>query len=117
MTTGVQTACEVDFVPKAPARDVSGHVEEHVTLVVQFLDGSQQSIDLDYPFVYDSRADDPFINEDIPARLQFPPPEKAATEPPLLQYVIAHTTRTGYTRLHACRSPSPSRNSSPRPPY
>jgi hypothetical protein len=76
------------------------------------MDGSEQSVDLDYPFVYDSRADDPFINPSIPALLQFPPPAKAATEPPLVQYVIAHTTPTGYARLHACPSPSPNRNSS-----
>jgi hypothetical protein len=105
----VQAACEVDFLPKTHMLDVDGRVGEYVTLEVHFLDGSTQRVDLDYPFIYNSSSDDPFLkgNEDIPALLQFPPPDKAASEPPIVQYVIAHTTRHGYTRLHACPSPSP----------
>jgi len=95
----------VDFSPNGkPTTDPkTGRVWEYVAIVVHFPDGSEQSVDLDYPFYYQSEAQDPFIHENIPATFQFPPPNQAPNEPPLVQYVIQHTTADGYTLLHECR--------------
>ncbi len=96
---------EVDFAPNDnPKTDRTGRIWEYVALIVHFPDGSQQSVDLDYPFFYNSEAEDPFLkgHDNIPATFQFPPPNQAANEPPLVQYVIQHTTADGYTLLHDC---------------
>ena len=97
---------EVDFAPNGnPTTDArTGRIWEYVALIVHFPDGSEQSVDLDYPFYYPSEAQDPFIkgHEDIPATFQFPPPSQGSSEPPLVQYVITHTTADGYTTLKDC---------------
>lgn len=97
---------EVDFAPSGnPTTDTrTGRIWEYVALIVHFPDGSEQSLDLDYPFYYPSEAADPFIkgHEDVPATFQFPPANQAGSEPPLVQYVIKHTTPDGYTTLHDC---------------
>lgn len=96
---------EVDFSPNGnPTTDKSGRIWEYVALIVHFPDGTEQSVDLDYPFFYSSEAQDPFIkgHEDIPATFQFPPSNQAPNEPPLVQYVIQHTSQDGYTLLHDC---------------
>lgn len=97
---------EVDFAPNGnPTIDArTGRIWEYVALIVHFPDGSEQSVDLDYPFYYPSDAQDPFIkgHEQIPATFQFPPPSQASGEPPLVQYVITHTTPDGYTTLKDC---------------
>lgn len=96
----------VDFAPNNnPTIDPkTGRVWEYVAIIVHFPDGSEQSLNLDYPFFYSSQSQDPFIkgNENIPATFQFPPASQAAGEPPLVQYVIAHTTPDGYTLLREC---------------
>jgi hypothetical protein len=94
----------VDFVPNGkPTNDPNtGRVWEYVSIVVHFPDGSSQSLDLDYPFYYPSEAQDPFIHDNIPATFEFPPPNQAANEPPLVQYVIKHTSSDGYTLLRDC---------------
>jgi hypothetical protein len=96
---------EVDFSPNGtPTTDRSGRIWEYVALIVHFPDGSEQSVDLDYPFFYNSEAEDPFIkgHDNIPATFQFPPSNQAPNEPPLVQYVIQHTSGDGYTLLHDC---------------
>lgn len=93
----------VDFIPfKIPTIDSTGRRYEHISLVVHFADGSTQSVDLDYPFVYASTETDPFVprNANLPALFQFPPP--GSNVPDLLAYVIRHTTPEGYTKLKPC---------------
>lgn len=96
----------VDFAPNNnPTTDPgTGRVWEYVAIIVHFPDGSEQSVNLDYPFYYASEAEDPFIqgHQNIPATFQFPPPNQAANEPPLVQYVMKHTTPDGFTLLREC---------------
>lgn len=109
-TAGAPAAHEpcgyVDFSPNdKPTFDSrTGRVWEYVAIIVHFPDGSQQSVNLDYPFFYNSEAADPFMpgHGDVPATFQFPPPNQAGSEPPLVQYVIQHTSPDGYTTLHDC---------------
>jgi hypothetical protein len=106
-TGGAPAATEpcgyVDFVPyDVPTIDSTGRRSEHISLVVHFPDHSTQSIDLDYPFTYASSTVDPFVpsNKNLPALFQFPP--SGSSVPPLVQYVMDHTTADGYTKLKAC---------------
>ena len=94
----------VYFSPTGKPRldPATGRVWEYVSVMVNFPDGSQQSVDLDYPFYYPSEGQDPFIHENLDATFQFPPPAQAASEPPLIQYVMKHTTPDGYTLLRDC---------------
>lgn len=96
----------VDFAPNDnPTTDPrTGRVWEYVTIIVHFPDGTTQSVPLDYPFFYQSQAADPFQpgNGSVPATFQFPTADKAPNEPPLVQYVIQHTSADGYTKLHPC---------------
>jgi len=96
----------VDFQPMQEARidQPTGRAWEYVAIVVHFPDGSEQSVPLDYPFYYPTDAEDPFLkgHENIPATFQFPPANQRANEPPLVQYVITHTTSDGFTLLHEC---------------
>lgn len=94
----------VYFSPTGKPRidPATGRVWEYVAVMVNFPDGSQQSVDLDYPFYYPSEAQDPFIHENLDATFQFPPASEAASEPPLIQYVMKHTTAEGYTLLRDC---------------
>lgn len=96
----------VDFSPNDNPRvdPRTGRVWEYVAVIVHFPDGSEQSLNLDYPFYYPSQAADPFIqgHDNIPATFQFPPASEAASEPPLVQYVMSHTTPDGFTLLKEC---------------
>ena len=87
----------------------TGRIWEHMQITVHFPDGSSQSVDLDYPWYYPARADDPFMpeNKNVPATFQFPPSNQTANEPSVVQYVIAHSTADGYTKLRDCPSPAP----------
>lgn len=96
---------EVDFSPNGnPTTDRTGRIWEYVALIVHFPDGSEQSVDLDYPFYYPSEDQDPFIkgHDNIPATFQFPPTNQAPSEPALVQYVVQHTSADGYTLLKDC---------------
>lgn len=96
----------VDFLPNAaPTVDQStGRIWEHIEMVVHFPDGSSQTVDLDYPWYYPNHATDPFFpeNSSVPATFQFPPASLRPGEPPLVLYVMAHTSPDGYTLLHDC---------------
>jgi hypothetical protein len=100
----------VEFSPTGnPVIDRStGRMWEYIAMTVHFPDGSQQSVDLDYPWYYPSAEADPWSdyneknNPNAPTPFIFPPPDKAAAEPPLVQYVIKHTTAEGLTTLHDC---------------
>jgi hypothetical protein len=81
---------------------------EYIAMTVHFPDGSQQSVDLDYPWYYPDAQADPWSdyneknNPNAPTPFIFPPPDKASTEPPLVQYVMKHTTAEGLTTLRDC---------------
>ena len=97
----------VEFAPnEAQARvdQATGRVWEYVSIMVHFPDGTEMSLPLDYPFYYPTQDQDPFLpgHQDIPATFQFPPADKRADEPSLVQYVMQHTTAAGFTTLHDC---------------
>ncbi len=78
-----------------------------IRISVRFADGTTQSMILDYPWYYSSEAANPWSDQNLrdpnfPTRFQQPPPEKAADEPPLVQYVMAHSTADGLTLLRDC---------------
>jgi hypothetical protein len=85
-----------------------------IAMTVHFSNGSTSSLVLDYPWFYASESANPWSgrNRDdpnFPTTFQQPPIEKRYAEPPLVAYVMAHTTRDGYTLLKDCpSSPSPS---------
>lgn len=83
-----------------------------IRIAVHFSDGSSQSMMLDYPWYYSTEAANPWSDQNLkdpsfPTRFQVPPPSKLAAEPPLVQYVIAHSTPDGMTLLHDCPETSP----------
>ena len=82
-----------------------------IRMAVRFSDGSSQSMILDYPWYYPSEAANPWSDQNLrdpnfPTRFQQPPSEKAAGEPPLVQYVMAHSTADGLTLLRDCPAPA-----------
>jgi hypothetical protein len=85
-----------------------------IAMTVHFSNGGTASLVLDYPWYYASESANPWSgrNRDdpnFPTTFQQPPLEKRDAEPPLVKYVMAHTTRDGYTLLKDCPpSPSPS---------
>ncbi len=83
-----------------------------IRMAVRFSDGSTQSMILDYPWYYPSEAANPWSDQNLrdpnfPTRFQQPPSEKAASEPPLVQYVMTHSTADGLTLLRDCPAPDP----------
>lgn len=100
----------VDFIATGnPTVDRStGRVWEYIQMIVHFPDGSEQSVDLDYPWYYSSDQEDPWsdynekLHPNAPVPFQFPPPSQASGEGPLVQYVVKHTTADGYTLLRPC---------------
>jgi hypothetical protein len=83
-----------------------------IRMAVHFSDGSSQSLMLDYPWYYSSETANPWSVQNLkdpsfPTRFQTPPPSKTAAEPPLVQYVIAHSTPNGMTLLRDCPETSP----------
>lgn len=87
----------------------TGQIWERVSAIVHFPDGSTQNDVLDYPFYYSSRAADPFFpeNAQLPALFQPPPASQRASEPAIVQYIMAHSSADGYTKLRDCTSPAP----------
>jgi hypothetical protein len=76
-------------------------------MAVHFADGSSQALVLDYPWYYPNEASNPWSSQNLndsrfPTRFQPPPSNKVAEEPPLVQYVVAHSTPDGMTLLHEC---------------
>lgn len=83
-----------------------------IRMSVRFADGTSQSLILDYPWYYASEAANPWSDRnlkdpDFPTRFQAPPPEKLASEPALVQYVMHHSTPEGLTLLGDCPTASP----------
>lgn len=72
----------------------------NIVATVYYADGTSERIPLDWTWRWKSEDDDPFnTDEDAPMLFQFPPADKLAGEPPAIQYIIAHTTRDGRTKL------------------
>lgn len=83
-----------------------------IRMSVHFADGSAQSMILDYPWYYPSESDNPWSRANLRdpnflPRFQPPPAGKATGEPPLVQYVIAHSTPDGLTLLKDCPQANP----------
>jgi hypothetical protein len=82
-----------------------------IRMSVRFADGTAQSLILDYPWYYSSEAANPWSDQNLrdpnfPTRFQQPPQRKAVDEPPLVQYVMAHSTADGLTLLRDCPLPA-----------
>jgi len=78
-----------------------------VAMTVHYSDGGTESLQLDYPWFYPNAAANPWSQQNLddpnfPTRFQSPPPNKRASEPPLVRYVIAHSTSDGLTLLKSC---------------
>jgi len=107
---------EVDFIEDSgtPRYDAATgfYIYDDIALSVHYPDGSHQQVDLDYPWRYKDEAGDPFQHPDQPVLFEFPPPALRAAEPAPVQYVMAHTSRGGFTTLAPCPEPSGNGNSS-----
>lgn len=89
-----------------------------IRMSVHFADGSTQSLILDYPWYYASEAENPWSDRNLkdpafPTRFQPPPPAKIPGEPPLVRYVMQHSTAEGITLLADC--PGTSNATAPPP--
>jgi hypothetical protein len=73
-----------------------------VQMSVHFPDGHDEAVLLDYPWYYPNAASNPFENEDVPMLFQWPPADKTAGEPVLVQYVMQHSAQPGITLLKDC---------------
>ncbi len=78
-----------------------------VAMTVHFPDRHAESLLLDYAWYFPNAASNPWSQQNLddpnfPTKFQGPPPAKRAGEPPLVQYVIAHSTGDGLTLLKGC---------------
>jgi hypothetical protein len=73
-----------------------------VEMSVHFPDGHDASLMLDYPWYYPNASSNPFQNENVPMLFQWPPGDRAAGEPSLVQYVMQHSAQPGITLLKDC---------------
>ncbi|HEY8296676.1 MAG TPA: hypothetical protein VIG32_01460 [Candidatus Baltobacteraceae bacterium] len=99
----------VEFEPTGGNRydSSTGGFFEHIRMSVHFPDHSTQSVDLDYDWYYPSQAADPWSDQNLknpnfPVTFQPPPASAVPGEPSLVQYVIAHSSSDGYTKLKDC---------------
>ncbi|MBC5815993.1 MAG: hypothetical protein GIW97_05570 [Candidatus Eremiobacteraeota bacterium] len=86
----------------------TGGFHHDIRMTVHLGGGGLQGIVLDYRWYYPSEAADPWSdqnikNQDFPTNFQFPPADKRGAEPPVVQYVISHSTPEGLTTLKDCR--------------
>ena len=99
----------VEFIPHAePEFDKgSGGFRESIRMTVHYPDGHSDATNLDWKWYYPSEATDPWSDQNLknpnfPTTFQRPPPDKAANEPQIVQYVMQHSTPEGYTLLKEC---------------
>ena len=101
----------VEFEPTEANRydRATGGFYETLKMTVHYGDGGSEAINLDWPFYFPSDAADPWSTENLehPERMpdfpfQFPPRSKVPNEPPVVQYVITHSTPAGLTILRDC---------------
>lgn len=95
-------------IPGPQRRAPDGAFLERILMSVHFPDGKAASLRLDYRWRYPDAAGDPWSAQNkartYPVTMQRPPAHLLANEPPLMQYVIAHTTPDGITMLLPCAS-------------
>lgn len=104
----------VEFIPVAPPRYVGGTAYERIRATIHFRDGHRESEVFPYPWVYpDGEQTDPWSqtnlrnNPQAPVPAQLPPPgSNTARFPPLIRYILDHTTPTGHTSLPDCAPPA-----------
>jgi hypothetical protein len=114
--SGAAPCGAVDFeaIGEAKYNPDTGYYERKITATVYYADGSSERIALDWPWLYKSEADDPFNSDSTYVPFQFPPADQRASEPPPIQYIIAHTRPNGTTLL-TDRCPNIPPPPSPRP--
>lgn len=108
----------VDFESTGQARydaQTGDYERNNILATVYYTDGSSERIPLDWTWHYKSEDVDPFASSS-PMLFQFPPLQQRPTEPPPIQYIIAHTTADGRTRLNDhCPNIPPPPSASPQP--
>ncbi len=92
-------AVDFEAIGEAKYNPDTGTYERKITATVYYADGSSERIALDWPWQYKSEADDPFNSDSAYVPFQFPPVDQRASEPPPIQYIIAHTRPNGTTML------------------
>ncbi|MGB6987534.1 MAG: hypothetical protein WBD74_16300 [Candidatus Aquilonibacter sp.] len=92
-------AVDFEALGEAKYNPDSGYYERKITATVYYADGSSERIALDWPWQYKTEADDPFSSDSAYVPFQFPPADQRASEPPPIQYIIAHTRPNGTTML------------------
>jgi hypothetical protein len=110
----------VDFSAIGPAQynESTGFYERsNVVAIVHFADGTSQRITLDWTWRYKNEADDPFDpTSNAPMYFQFPPKDRRASEPPLVQYIMKYSTPNGTSTLQGDSGPVPQCPNIPPPP-
>ena len=95
----------VDFQRLREEDDPATHrVWESVSIIVHFPDHHIEAQPLDYPFYYPNKSLDPFAQPEGSGLMlfQWPPADKRASEPALVQYVMQHSAPPGITTLKDC---------------
>jgi hypothetical protein len=108
----------VDFESTGQARydaQTGDYERSNILATVYYADGSSERIPLDWIWRYKSEDVDPFASS-APMLFQFPPLEQRSSEPQPIQYIIAHTSADGRTRLNdRCPNIPPPPSASPQP--
>ncbi len=109
----------VDFESTGLARydpQNDDYERSNIIATVYYADGSSERIPLDWIWRYKSEDVDPFASS-VPLLFQFPPKVQRVSEPSVVQYIMAHTTADGRTRLNGnCPNiPPPPASASPQP--
>ncbi|PZR56299.1 MAG: hypothetical protein DLM50_08510 [Candidatus Meridianibacter frigidus] len=97
----------VSFVNIRAPKYAGGAFYQDIRAMVTFADRHQEGVELDYPFYYASEtafpwSDQNLKNDKFEVPFQFPPAEKRASEPPLVQYIMTHTDTAGFTKFKNC---------------
>ena len=108
----------VDFESTGAARfdeQNADYERSNIIATVYYADGSSERIPLGWTWHYKNEDEDPFASS-APMLFQFPPAEQRSSEPQAIQYIAAHTTKDGKTRLNdRCPNIPPPPSASPQP--
>ena len=99
----------VEFRPHGAPHYSSGTASETIRATVSFPDGHTEVAEFPYKWVYpngeqtDPWSDTNLRKGDFPIALQTPPPgSDIGTYPPLVQYILQHSSASGLTDLPEC---------------